>query len=127
MKLITKIIVAYARRADLSMEDRSALATVILDRLGALPFRDIIQVGSNGVLTIDGRPLDMETARKMRDSAKYVLESTARHFVREQVAFRAVTLGVHNGDTAEKAIFARAALWYGQQEDELYRMLAQEQ
>lgn len=125
-RLATTLVIALLRVTHLSLEDRSRLTGALLTKLQAIPASDIISTNEEGRLTVYGRPLDLEEAQKLRESAKYVLDSSARKLARETVAFRAVTLGVHNGDTNEKIFFSRAALWQAQQEDELYRTLAQE-
>lgn len=125
-RLATTCSVALLRLVTLSTEDRTRLTCAILDRLHALPASDIISLNEQGQFTVGGRPLTMEDARKLRESAKYVLDSSARKIVREAVAFKAVSHGVHKANTPEEVLFSKAALWQGQQEDELYRMLAQE-
>ena len=120
----TKLTVYLLRRRDLTVRERTLLTGVLLDKLVALPASAILSTDESGQLLLYGRPLAIEQIKQLRESAKVVLLSSARKAVREQVAFMAVQLGVHHGDTPEKVLFSKAALWQGQEEDKLYEMLA---
>lgn len=118
-------MVAYLlRRTDLSVKERTLLTAVLLDKLVALPASAILSTDEGGNLLLYGKPLTSEQVRQLRESAQLMLTSTARKAVKEQVAFMAVQLGVHHGDTPEKLLFAKAALWQGQEEEKLYHLLA---
>ena len=125
-RLSTRLVLWIFHNSHISLENRALCTAAILGKLNAFPTRDIISLDQNGTILVNDRPLDMEMARKLRESAKYVLDSTARRFVREQVLFKAINIGVHNGDSTEKIMFSRVAIWWGQQEDEFYKLLAQE-
>jgi len=119
-----QVVADMLRSDDLSMEDRQLLTTVLLDRLGALPLHARITIGENGVFLFDGKRIDPERARHLQESSKAMLTNFARRFVRESVTFLAVKHGVHDYTTPEQGLFAKAALWFYQEEDTLYRKLA---
>ncbi len=123
--LATRLAVFALTRSDLTIADRNKLTFAILDTNYALPFRDIIQVNDVGETLLNGHPLDMDKARQLRESARAALDNQALDVIRAQVAFAAVTLGVHKVLNAEQMLFARAALWWGQESDKHLRMLAQ--
>lgn|SRR3990167_175979 len=123
--LSTYLVIKLLRNSNLTLENRVLLTTALLDELKAIPATDIIKFTEQGIVVND-RLLDLEGARLLRESAKATMDSQARKFVQEQVNLRAVTLGVHNGDTPEKLMFARAAIWQGQQQEELLKILASE-
>lgn len=111
----------------LSTTQRNLLTAAVLDKLGALPFRDILTITGSGQLLLQGRSLDIEKVRQLQESAKAALQSQALLLIREQVAFTAVTNGVHKAEDEKQILFARAALWWGQQEHSMLRLLAQEE
>jgi hypothetical protein len=115
--------VKWMLRRRLSLETRNALIIHILDNLGALPLHASI-ISSDGQMLVGGKPLEVEQARLLRDQATRVLENKAFELIREQVAFAAVAMGVHKAETPEQMYFARAALWWGQQEEEILKLLA---
>lgn len=124
--IITNLVIWLMQTSKFSMENRIKCTTALLDKLNFIPFKDIISENELGRLTVKGRELELEQMRQLNESAKAMLNNHCRNLVREQVAFRAVAIGVHNGDTPEKLYFSRVALWLQQQEDELYHTLAQE-
>lgn len=126
MKLTTKIALIILKRKDLPLEDKTALSTALLENFDIRQFTDVLKIDEQGNVLVNGKSVDMELARKMRESAKYTLDSTVRKLVRDQVDILAINLGVHNGDTLEKVLFSRAALWVHQQEERFYILLAQE-
>lgn len=125
-RMAVKLAHFALRRADLSLADRNSLIVHILDRVGALPLRDMIIANEEGALLVNGRTLSVEGARSLRESARAALRNKARKFVHDQVLFTAVTIGVHNLEKVEQSIFSRAAIWYGQQENEILALIAQE-
>ena len=123
MRLTTKIVVFLLGKTNLPLEDRSFLTTVLMDRLRDLPLHDIMALDDQNNLIVNGKPLDLEKARLLRESAIAALKNSAFTLIRDQVAFVATTLGVHKAETPEQMFFARAALWWGQQEQKHLELL----
>jgi len=101
------------------------LTNQLLTSIHSLPTRAIITV-NEGKLFIRGVPLELEKAIALRDSANAVLNNPAYKAVHDQVLYQAVSLGVHQAQTTEQVQFAKAAIWYGQQEVELLKTLTLE-
>ena len=125
-RIVTKLVIWLLKKSNLSLEDRTALITQLLDKLVAIQSRDIIKTNDEGQLVVNDRLLEVEDVRQLRESSIAILNSFAWKFVREQVEFKAVVVGVHNGDTPEKVYFSKVAIWWGQQIDEILKNLAQE-
>lgn len=125
-RIITSLIVWVMNNTRFSIENRTKCITALLNKLNFIPHKDIIEIDGQGRTVINGRLLDLDKARQLRESAKAMLANQCRNLVREQVAFKAVSLGVHNGTTPEQLFWCRTALWIYQQENELYHALAQE-
>lgn len=113
-------------KGDVTEKTKSKLSTLLLEKFHALPFRDIITVNDKGSLLINGRPLDVEQAVKIRESASSALQSIALNLISDQVLFNAVSIGVHKVERPEQMMFSRAAIWWGQQQHELLKLLAGE-
>lgn len=124
--MIVKFTIWLLNRSNVSKDDRLLLTNAILDKLYAIPTRDIINLNEEGRLLVNNVPLDHEKTIQLRDSARAMLHSNARKMVKAQVAFNAVKMGVHKAKNTDEIFFAKAALWWGQQEDELYSLLAGE-
>lgn len=123
-KLGIRLATWILKRERFSLEETALFTSFILDKMGALPFRDIITTNEEGILLVRGRSLDIETARLLRDGARGFLDSPVRRFIYDQVLYEAVTLGVHKAEDAKQLVFSRAAIWFGQQEENLARLLA---
>lgn len=114
----------FLLKQNLSPELRMSLTTTILENLHALPFRDIILVNEKNILLVNGRQLDLEQTIQLRESARGALQSVALNLINDQVLFNAVTLGVHKVERPEQMMFSRAAIWWGQQQHSLLKLLA---
>lgn len=123
--MIVVYLVTWLLKLPLSLRARTRLIGAILDRIEALPLADIIKE-KGGVLYVDGMPVDMDMAVKLREGAKLMLHNSARRIVYQQVASIAGKRGVVEGDTPEKLYFYRAALWWGLTEEDIYKQLAGE-
>lgn len=116
-------LVSFLLRAfPLSIQSRIQLTNTILDVLSMKS--DTISVDPQGNLMVNGRPIDFESARLLRESARAMQNSMARNVIRNAVTQSAVEMAFHNGDTPEKMFFGRAAIWYSQQEDTWIGLLA---
>lgn len=122
---VTKLAVMLLRNSRLSNENRQLLTTVLLGRLGALPLHATITFDSAGQIFVNKKQPDLETSKRLYETSKSMLNNFARRFVREQVLFMAVKMGVHENISPEQGLFAKAAIWFYQEEEELYRKLAQ--
>jgi len=125
--LLIKLNTFLLRNVRLSIENRTTLVNVLLDELKAFRIKEIITFSNGGTMLVNGKPLSLESSKKIREDAAFLLNSTTREIVKDAVTFKAVSMGIHNGDTPEKMFFGRAALWFMQQEEEFYKLLAQEE
>jgi hypothetical protein len=123
-KEIVQKVAELLRSSDLTNEDRQLLTTLVLSRLGVLPLRASITVDATGQVFVNGTKPDVEVARQLRESAKSMLTSFARRFVRETTIFLAIKQGVHENLSPEQGLFAKAALWQMQEEQTLLELLA---
>lgn len=124
-RLAAKFAVWCLSKARLSYEDRALLTNQILDSLAALPLHDIIYINEEGSLFIRGKAVEMEVAKKLRDSAGVALNSYALNLIRDQVLFEALNMGMIGMTRIEESVFSKAAVWWGQRQEKILVMLAQ--
>lgn len=124
-KWATKLAVLLLKSSRIGNEERQLLTSALLDKLGALPLRGRITMDETGQIFVNGKQMDFETAKLFHESATSMIRNFARRFVREQVIFMAIQKGVHENISPEQGLFAKAALWFYQEEEELYRQFAQ--
>lgn len=113
------------RRKTLSPVDSIQLTNTVLAKIGSFPTHAIITV-EDGKILIRGVPLERERAIVIRDSARQALGNMALREVHEQVLYNAIATSLHSAQNFEQTMFGKAAVWYGQQEIELLKQLAQD-
>ncbi|MES2060203.1 MAG: hypothetical protein V4438_04200 [Patescibacteria group bacterium] len=111
------------KKTDLALPERNLLTASVLENLAALSLRDIIKV-EDGILLIGGKPVDMELARVLRESARGALNNTAFKLIREQVMFEAMSTGTYTAKSDLDVYFGKASVWYGQREQAFLEILA---
>lgn len=117
-------IVGWALKRNLTIEERNKIVVHILTSLQAAPLTDIITVSEEGI-KIGDKFLDMEQATLLREASMLALNNRALKLIREQVTYVAFVLLGIKADDAKSLLFARAALWWGQQEEFYLQLLAQ--
>lgn len=125
-RFLTHLVVRMLKNSRLSYENRSVLISGILSELNSFPIGAILSEDGQGGILLKGEPLKVEDAVNLREGAKALLHSNVRQLIRDQVAFQAIAIGIHTGDTPERVYFSKVALWWGLEEEKLVRLLAQE-
>lgn len=113
------------RKRNLSVKEKNSLIVHIMDNLQSLPISSIISTNEEGETLLNGRSLDLEKAQQLRESARQALDNVALKVVNHEVLYTAVTMGVHKVQEPVELLFARAAIWYGQQQEVHLKILAQ--
>lgn len=96
---------------------------MLLDNIGALPFRDVITFDLQGGVYVNKKKLNQEQLIALKESCNGLSNSFARNLIHEQVKYSAVKMGVHEGLNPDMILFAKAALWYAEQEDKMISTL----
>lgn len=126
MSIAVRLAVILLRNSKLQKEDRASLMAEVMHTIDAVPLDDILKVDEQGNLFVKGKPVDMEKAIKLKESATQALSSMARMLVHEQVARLSFVNGFHKATDIDQVLFYKAALWWGEQEDTLLRSIAQD-
>ena len=119
-------LIKYLSRKNLSLEDSLALSNLVLDKIGAIPFSDIITYDEEGRLVVGGKTITVEQAKILKEAANSALRNKALELVQEHTAFAAVAMGVHKAKSPAQMFFARAGLWLIAQEKKALSDLAQD-
>ncbi len=118
-------LIQYLLTKDLTVDQRNELVVHIMDSLDALPIYGIITTNEDGELLLGGSSLDIEKLKQLRLAARTALENPALKVINQEVLYQAVTMGVHKVEHPLQMLFARAAIWYGQQQESQLRILGQ--
>lgn len=121
--MLAKLVLWAVNNARFSQEDRALFTGSLLHKFGAVDLHGIFSVGEGKIL-VRGTPLSHEQVISVRESAIAMKNSVARKLVREQVLSEAMNIGFTTAKNFEQTEFARAAVWFGTREEELYMLLA---
>lgn len=126
MKLLAKITAWILRSNRFTGDSKAIVMNALLDNLDALPIRSVMTFDQYGTLRVNGKELNIEQAIAMRDGAMALLDSQVRKLINEQITFKAVEMGVHNGLNPDTILFSKAALWVIQEEAKLLSTIAKD-
>lgn len=113
------------KRKRLAKDDYALLTNALVEKLGALPTHAIITV-VEGKTFIRGKELSGDLSLAIQEQASLALRNTALREVHEQVLYNAVSTGLLTSQNFDQTLFAKAAIWYGQEERKILHALANE-
>lgn len=125
MRLLVRFALSVLKHSDLTIQERTLCTGIVLTKLEALPLHDIVTSSDEGIL-INGKQVDIEKLRVLREAAIRALDNQALNLIGEQVVWLAIQRGIHNADTPEKLYFYRAAIWFSEQMKTHLQILAQQ-
>lgn len=117
-RIIANLTVWLLKHKTLTGEAKMKVTNAMLNNIGALPIADVIEY-KDGVMTVGGKNLDFEQANNLVSSAKALDDNLFRKVIQEQVKHEAIKMGIYNGLSPETILFAKAALWYLQEENKI--------
>lgn len=123
-KLLTALILKLLKKKIFKDESRVKITNYLLESIKALPLRGTIFINDSGTAFINGKKLDAEATIQLRNSAIGLKDSFALRVIHEQVRFQAIQMGVHQALTSEQMLFAKAALWFADEEIKLIHKLS---
>ncbi len=118
-KIIVWIVLKVLKNHKIKGQQRTKILNELLKNIGSLPLGSTISFDSRGTIYLNGKNLDPEQSIAFRESCVALKNSYARTILREQLKFLAIRQGIHEAINDEQILFAKAALWYMHQEDEL--------
>lgn len=121
-KITTKLAIWCIKKSKLSLEQKAQITSALLENIGALPIRDVIEFDYEGTVTVNGQPLNMEKAVMIKQGAKSLRDNFTRRIIRDQMKYNSLMLAV-TGTNIEQIMFAKAANWVLLQEEELLKKL----
>lgn len=114
MSLAVRFTLWLLKGKRLTLSERNSLSTAILADIEALPLRDIITASDEGIL-VNGKPLNIDKAKVLRESALAALDNQAFNYIGEQVRYVASERVLNKVTVPEDLYFYRAAIWFVEQ------------
>lgn len=115
-------VIKQLQKANLSIEDRTALTTVMLGRLLTIPIGDMVIFTQSGVM-INGKELDSEQLIAFKEACTSLKKNYARRVISEQVRYKAIEMGIHKSTSDSELFFSKAAIWVLNEENILLEKL----
>lgn len=115
-------VIKMLDKATLSLENRVALTTAILNKLNALPLSKSIIV-DNGKIFVRGIELDREQEVNFREGIAVLQNNFVHKLFNEQLRYQAINLGINVATSMDTLMFSKAALWVLEQEIKLVESL----
>lgn len=122
MSPATDKIIKLLKKSTLSLEDRVALVSSIMNKLMVLPLNDSIVISQNSIV-INGKKLDVEQMISFKESCVALRDNVARKVLNEQVRYLATNMGVYKAVSTEELYFSKAALWSIAEENKLLEQI----
>lgn len=121
-KITTKLALWCIKKSKLTLEQKAEITAALLENIGALPIRNVIEFDDSNTLVINGQQIDMEKAILIKTGAKVLRDNFTRQVIRNQIKYNALMLAI-TGTNIEQIMFAKAANWVLLQEEELLKKL----
>lgn len=125
-KLLCKLSVWLLKSKRLDNESKSVVLNALLSNMNALPISDILSFDLQGSLKLNGKPLTIEQAVSIKEGAVSLKNNATYRLIKEQIAFKAVNMGIHNAVNLDMVLFSKAVLWVQEREVELIESLSSE-
>lgn len=125
-KLLCKLSVWLLKSKRLDNESKSVVLNALLSNMNALPISDILSFDLQGSLKLNGKPLTIEQAVSIKEGAVSLKNNATYRLIKEQIAFKAVNMGIHNAINLDMVLFSKAVLWVQEREVELIESLSSE-
>lgn len=123
--IIAKLVIWALGLKRITGDNRVEILNAILKNFNAVQVRNVISYDSQGMLLLRGKKVSLEEAEYLITSALALKDNPARKVIRDEIAFEAIKIGVHNGMNPEMIQFSKAALWWGEQEEKIINLLTQ--
>lgn len=114
----------HLSRSNLTRENRALFTGYLLKSIDGVPVRDIINVNEEGDLLVEGRPLTLDELHAFKNMAKGLLDNLLLKTIWDQIRYQCFKMGVSEGINSDSILFARTALWFGEQERQWLRLFA---
>lgn len=121
-KLLLKFTL-WSLKYKLKGDDKAKALNALLENIGALPLTSVLFFDKDGTLTVNGKALEAEQAINIREGAVALMNNPTYILIKQQIAFLAVTEGIHKALNSDMLLFSKAALWIQAREKELIDLL----
>ena len=112
-KLLTsKQVLDFLESNELNSKDHLRLLGILNKNFNSFPLGNVVLFTQDGALAANGRKLDLDETVKFRQGIGALKDNWAFQLLGDQVLYEAIKHGVQFGDTPEKILFGRSAIYF---------------
>lgn len=121
-----KLLLWLLKRKKLSQQSRALILNTLLERVQALPLRDLITYDLEGTVRVNGKSLDKEQIIMLREGAVALEKNWAYKLIRDQLTYEAIKMGIHSSLSLDMVLMSKSVLWVIQNEKKIIQQLSGE-
>lgn len=109
---MNKELLDTIEKTDFSQKETIRLLNILNKHINSFPIEDVIVRTKDGVTLANGRNLSPEEVIKFKQELSALRDNWAFKLFGDQILFEAIKYGIHFGDTPEKVMFSKTAIWF---------------
>jgi hypothetical protein len=102
----------YIENNELSQQEQIRLLGILTKQLNTFPLDNVIVTTPQGATLANGQEMSIEELVKFRQGISALQSNWAFQLLGDQILFEAIKWGVHNGDTTDRMMFSKTAIWF---------------
>lgn len=110
--MLKKIALKILKNASLSQEEHLELLNIVNRQLNSFPIGEVIQTTLDGATLANGQKLTIDEVVKFRQGVSSLRDNWAFQLLADQILFEAIKWGVHTGDSTDKIMFSKTAIYF---------------
>ncbi len=116
-------LLGLLKEVRVTKKNKGRILSSLLDNVHAVQISEVIRFDEQGGIHLDGKLLSKEEHIAFLTSVESLSNSFALKYIRNQIARECVKIGVYQAMNEDQILFAKAALWYQQEENKLLQTI----
>lgn len=102
----------YLEENELTQAEQLRLLGILNKKLNHFPLTNVVTTTPDGGILANGQKLTIDEVVKFRLGISSLSENWAFQLLGDQIFYEAIKWGVHTGDTTDKMMFSKTAIWF---------------
>lgn len=107
-------VIKFLLTEEVTGNNKIKLTSALLKNLNAFPLTEVFTPTKTGAILVSGRRLSLEETNNFLTGIASLKSNFAFQVLSDQIMFKAIQQGIHQGFTPEQIMFSKTALWYFQ-------------
>lgn len=110
--LTSKEVLDFLEKNELSQAEHLRLLGILNKDFNMFPLANVITVTTEGAILANGNKLSVEEVVKFRQGVSSLRDNWAFQLLGDQILFDSIKHGIHYGDTLDKMMFSKTAIYF---------------